>query len=94
MKYNKLASIIVCIQMQSSLQIYSCHAQASQQQLVSKVSFNAIGVCKDIQYNEKHVSFLDMVKLNISETVIEIKFWLKCFRSNPKIGVITFISDY
>ena len=42
--------------------------------LVSKVFFKAMGVCKDIQYNKKHVSFRNVIKLKISETFIEINF--------------------
>ena len=42
--------------------------------LVSKVSFKAMGVCKDIQYNKKYVSFLNIIKVRISETFIEINF--------------------
>ena len=33
-----------------------------------------MGVCKDIQYNKKYVSFLNMIKLEISETFIDINF--------------------
>ena len=42
--------------------------------LVIKVSFKALGVCKDIQYDTNYVSFLIMIKLDTSETFIEINF--------------------
>ena len=44
---------------------------------VNKVSFNAMGACKDIQYNKKHFYFFNMIKLKISETFIEM-----CFDTN------------
>ena len=42
--------------------------------LVSKVTFKAVDVCQDIQYNKKYVSFLNMIKVKISETIIELNF--------------------
>ena len=60
--------------MRSLLQTYSCYRQASQSKLVNRVSFNAMDVCKDFQYNKKYVSFLNMIKLKISDTFIEINF--------------------
>ena len=42
--------------------------------LMRKDSFTAVGAWKDIQYSKKYVSFLNMIKLKISETFIAINF--------------------
>ena len=42
--------------------------------LVNKVSFKAMGVCKDILCKKMYAYFLSMNKSKISETLLEISF--------------------
>ena len=61
--------------------------------LVSKVTLKAVGVCTDIQYNKKYISFQNMIELKISE-ILKINFESNVSDHPQKRGSITFISGY
>ena len=69
--FNNFIYVIICKAYSKLIPVTVRNANSK---LVSKISFKAMGVCKDIQYNKEYISFLNLIKLKISETVIEINF--------------------